>query len=67
MTDPQSTPVQLILDIGTHKILGLAVRQIGGNAEVLASSMARHSERSIRDRPGARYRGGRPLRAAHRG
>ena len=39
----------LVLDIGTHKILGLAVRPAGEGVEILASSMARHRDRAMRD------------------
>lgn len=52
MSDPRETP-QLILDVGTHKILGLVVRpsgdRPGDQVEVLAASLARHTERSMRD------------------
>jgi len=39
----------LVLDIGTHKILGLAVRPAGEGIAILASSMARHRDRAMRD------------------
>lgn len=41
--------VELILDIGTHKVLALAVRPKELGVEVLASAFVRHSERSMRD------------------
>src|SRR5690606_38472947 len=41
--------VELILDIGTHKVLALAVRPKDLGVEVLASAFVRHSERSMRD------------------
>lgn len=41
--------VHLILDVGTHKVLGLAVRSAGDGIEVLASSRAVHASRSMRD------------------
>lgn len=39
----------LILDIGTHKVLGLAAIPHEDGVQVLASSLARHAERSMRD------------------
>ena len=39
----------LVLDVGTHKVLGLAVRSAGDGIEVLASSRAVHATRSMRD------------------
>lgn len=45
--------VRLVLDIGTHKVLGLAVREKPGDGpsgvEVLASCFVRHHTRSMRD------------------
>lgn len=49
MSDPWDMDAHLILDIGTHKILGLVVRPQGDDAEVLAASLARHGDRSMRD------------------
>ena len=40
---------RLILDIGTHKVLALAVKPAGDGVEVLASAFLRHSARSMRD------------------
>nr|MBO2485317.1 hypothetical protein [Bacillota bacterium] len=40
---------RLILDIGTHKVLGLAAVPAGSGVRVLASALARHPDRSMRD------------------
>lgn len=40
---------QLILDIGTHKVLGLAVRLTADGVEVLAASLRTHPGRAMRD------------------
>ncbi|MFS8544181.1 MAG: hypothetical protein LOD91_10145, partial [Limnochordales bacterium] len=44
---------RLVLDIGTHKVLGLAVRKRAGDGaggvEVLASCFLRHHGRAMRD------------------
>lgn len=40
---------ELILDIGTHKVLALAVQPTESGIEVLASSFVRHKARSMRD------------------
>src|SRR5690606_27727057 len=42
--------LQLILDIGTHKVLGLVSRPAGdGGLEVVAARYVRHPQRSMRD------------------
>lgn len=43
------TAPQLILDIGTHKVLGLAVHPTADGVHVLASSMHTHTSRAMRD------------------
>lgn len=44
-----SAETHLILDVGTHKVLGLVVRGAGDGIEVLASSRSVHAARSMRD------------------
>lgn len=47
-TTDSATP-QLILDIGTHKVLGLATRPTPAGVEILAASMRTHPNRAMRD------------------
>lgn len=44
----QQTP-KLVLDIGTHKVLGLAIRPTEAGVHVLASSYVPHPRRAMRD------------------
>jgi len=48
-SEAQGESPRLILDIGTHKILGLVAVPSGEGVQVLASAFIRHEERSMRD------------------
>lgn len=49
MTISPESDVRLVLDIGTHKVLGLVVRPIDDGVEVLSSHRLQHTGRAMRD------------------